>query len=134
MKNLSVSLPVLCSVLLVGCMSTKENFYAKGNISNPSKCTGHLLESTKSAPVVTPEPVIDESARQNSIKGFAVIEFDVSETGKVINTNVVNAYPGDVFSKPLLTTMKVWQYKPVKSTCHSVRLDYDGAKVSLNGF
>lgn len=134
MKNLFVSVLILCSLLLVGCISTKENFYAKGNISNPSKCNGYNLKPAKSSPIVRTDPLIDKSARENNIKGFAVIEFDVSETGRVINANVVNAYPGDVFSKPLLTTMKVWQYKPVKSKCHSVRLDYDGTKVSLNGF
>lgn len=133
MKNVFVSSAVTCSVLLAGCISTKADFYAKGNISNPSQCFGYSFGPNKSSPIVTQYPLIDESARENRIKGFAVIEFDVSETGRVINTNVVNAYPGDVFSKPLLTTMKLWQYKAVESKCHSVRLDYDGTNVSLNG-
>lgn len=134
MKNVSVSIVVIACAHLAGCISTKADFYAKGNISNPSKCNGYSLKPEKSSPIIRPNPVINESARENSIKGFAVIEFDVSEAGRVINTNVVNAYPGDVFSKPLLTTMQVWQYKPKESKCHSVRLDYDGAKVSLYGF
>lgn len=63
-------------------------------------------------PLARMEPVYPNQAALNGIEGFVIVEFDVSETGTVINPEILGAQPSSVFNRAALRAIERWKYNP----------------------
>ncbi len=57
-------------------------------------------------------PIFPMDAAYNGQSGFAFIEFDIDETGAVVNPRIIESWPGEEFDRATLSAMKRWRYKP----------------------
>jgi protein TonB len=90
---------------------------------------------SNSGPVVIlqPAPTYPPSAASRNIKGWVVVEFTVSKSGRVEDPRIVASEPDGIFDKAVLKAVKGWKYKPAMLggepvTTHSmqVKLTFDG--------
>jgi protein TonB len=63
-------------------------------------------------PLARIEPTYPNRAASRGIEGFVIVEFDVSETGQVINAFVLGAEPPAVFNRAALRAIERWKYNP----------------------
>lgn len=57
-------------------------------------------------------PGYPERALARGIEGRVLVEFDVTETGAVVNARVVASEPSDVFDAAALSAVRQWRYDP----------------------
>ena len=57
-------------------------------------------------------PTYPIEAARNKIEGSVVMTFDVDETGKPVNIEVVNATPKDLFNQAAIKCLSKWRYHP----------------------
>ena len=63
-------------------------------------------------PLARIEPTYPNRAASRGIEGFVIVEFDVSETGQVINAFLLGAEPPAVFNRAALRAIERWKYNP----------------------
>lgn len=63
-------------------------------------------------PLVKVAPVYPRRALSRGIEGWVILEFTVSETGKVINPKVIEANPANVFDRAAMQAVLKFKYKP----------------------
>ena len=51
-------------------------------------------------------------ARERGLEGFVMVRYDVDESGRVVNPEVVSAQPAGVFDAAALAAVASWQYSP----------------------
>lgn len=50
--------------------------------------------------------------RNAYVSGFTIVEFDLSDEGRPINTEVLVSWPEDIYKKASLDSLKRWEYTP----------------------
>ena len=63
-------------------------------------------------PITQFQPIYPTRALERGIEGFVIVEFDVSETGTVINARVLGADPLNIFDSAALRAVERWRYNP----------------------
>lgn len=77
----------------------------KGNI------IGGLVDGPPMATVVL-QPRYPHRALTDKVEGYAIVEFDISKTGQVLNPRVVESSPGTIFNRSSLDAISKFRYKP----------------------
>lgn len=75
-------------------------------------------------PLVRQPPVYPRHALARGLEGYVVVEFVVTDTGRVADPRVIEADPQGMFDQAALRAVKAYQYKPKK---------VDGEPVSVTG-
>lgn len=75
-------------------------------------------------PLVRPPPVYPRYAQSRGLEGYVIIEFIVTESGKVISPQIIEANPEGVFDNAALRAVKNYKYKPKM---------VDGSSVDVTG-
>ena len=60
-------------------------------------------------PITRVPPVMPRNAQQS---GFSLVEFDLDDTGNVINPRLLESWPEDVFDASSLKAVEQWKYSP----------------------
>ncbi|MDH5737711.1 MAG: TonB family protein [Gammaproteobacteria bacterium] len=60
---------------------------------------------------ITPE--YPRIAVDRNLDGYVIVEFDISETGRVINPRVIESHPGTLFNRSALKAISRFRYKPM---------------------
>ena len=63
-------------------------------------------------PLVRVQPLYPERAAQRGIEGWVLLEFTISETGRVEDPAVSDADPANIFDRAALRAIRRWKYKP----------------------
>ncbi|MGA4607244.1 energy transducer TonB [Pseudoalteromonas maricaloris] len=84
----------LAIVLLMGCASKPL----------PDRANAALQE--------TANPTYPAYAARNRIEGYVQMSFDISESGKPINIQVLKSVPEQVFDKAAIKALSNWKYAP----------------------
>jgi TonB family protein len=122
-KANKLGLPIiLSSALLIGCQSSTDQL-----IKNESRCEGYQAPEGSTFPdlIIRVSPNWPYKAIKNNTSGYVVVEFDISEQGKPINISVVESYPGDLFSKNIISAIKQWQYEARAAQCIAVTIEFN---------
>lgn len=61
-------------------------------------------------PVIRINPTYPVHAARNDIEGFVILSFDISEIGKPINIQIIDAKPRGYFEKSARRAIKKWKY------------------------
>lgn len=76
-------------------------------------------------PVSTVDPKFPAAAL-NRTSGYAIVQFDVSDSGKTENVKILNSWPGDVYDKSAIKAIEQWEYpgvcvfdKPIESALYT---------------
>lgn len=72
---------------------------------------GGLVDGPPMATVVL-EPRYPHSALSRQLEGYAVVEFDISKNGQVVNARVLESAPGTIFNRSALDAIRKFRYKP----------------------
>jgi TonB family protein len=75
-------------------------------------------------PIVTIEPVYPNSALAGDVEGWILVGFTVDESGNVVNPEVIDAEPAEVFTDSALAAVAKFKFNP--------RI-VDGSPVSVPG-
>ncbi|MDC0598682.1 energy transducer TonB [Gammaproteobacteria bacterium] len=62
--------------------------------------------------LVQVRPTYPPRALERGIEGYIVIEFDINETGQVVDPRVLYAEPSGVFERSALRALERWKYSP----------------------
>lgn len=65
-------------------------------------------------PRVMSTPLYPASALRKNIEGRVIVQFDINETGNVINPRIVYSSPAKVFNKSVLTALKKSKFTPME--------------------
>ena len=88
------SLAIITSLFLFGCSTTP-------------------LQDRPSAEVETRSaPKYPMAAVNNKTEGFVTMSFDVNESGKPINIEVIKSEPSNVFDEQAKSALSRWEYHP----------------------
>lgn len=63
-------------------------------------------------PIAQIQPVYPTRAQERGIEGYVIVQFDVNETGSVINPDVLVSVPEGVFDRAALRAIERWRYQP----------------------
>ncbi len=63
-------------------------------------------------PLVRIEPRYPPRALSRGIEGWVQLEFTVSETGAVIDPQVIDSEPSSIFNRAAIRAVERWKYKP----------------------
>lgn len=63
-------------------------------------------------PIARVEPEYPRRAAARGIEGYVIVEFDVSETGRVIDPRILGAEPPSVFDRAAIRAVGQWKYNP----------------------
>jgi protein TonB len=63
-------------------------------------------------PIFRANPQYPPEQAQRNTQGYVVLKFDVSEIGRVINIEVLDAEPARVFNRAAIRALKKWRYQP----------------------
>ena len=63
-------------------------------------------------PSIRINPTYPIPAARNNIEGFVTLSFNISEVGKPMNIQIVNAKPRGYFEKSARRALKKWKYDP----------------------
>jgi len=88
--------------------------------------TGLMSADGDLVPYMTGPPDYPARAAQRGIEGWVLVEFTVTETGRVVAPRVVDAYPGSVFNKAALKAVQRYKYKP--RVVHGAAIAVHGVK------
>lgn len=59
----------------------------------------------------TVEPKYPEHAYKNGLEGWVWLEFDIDDSGAVVDIVLIDSYPEKTFDKALINAVKRWQYQ-----------------------
>jgi TonB family protein len=125
-----VSLLMSCSCfILIGCKSTLDhNAIDNEIIKYESSCSSLALHETQNKKDIVllkrVDPQYPVNAAKKNIQGYVKMEFDISESGKPININIVETSSGIIFNKSSIQALKKWRYNNTPQTCMALQLDY----------
>lgn len=74
-------------------------------------------------PVAQIQPVYPDRALVRGVEGFVIVEFDVSETGTVINPRILGAEPAGIFEQAALRAIARWKYNPKVVAGRAVKMN-----------
>lgn len=57
-------------------------------------------------------PKFPSSALRQSVSGYSIVQFDLSDSGDVINPEIIISWPPDVYEKSSLRSLEGWKYSP----------------------
>ncbi len=63
-------------------------------------------------PIFKPEPDYPTAALKRGIEGYAILQFDVTEEGKVENPVVLESKPADIFDSSAIRAASKFKFKP----------------------
>ena len=63
-------------------------------------------------PIARVEPDYPRREAARGIEGYVIVEFDVSETGRVIDPRILGAEPPSVFDRAAIQAVGQWKYNP----------------------
>ncbi|MGJ8691929.1 MAG: energy transducer TonB [Thalassotalea sp.] len=63
-------------------------------------------------PIVKVAPIYPRRAQSRGIEGYVIVEFTVSKTGAVVDPQVIEANPADIFNRAALDAAMKFKYKP----------------------
>ncbi len=63
-------------------------------------------------PIVKVAPVYPRRAQSRGIEGWVLLRFTVTETGSVINPEVIDAEPSGIFDRAAMKAVERFKYKP----------------------
>ena len=63
-------------------------------------------------PIARIEPEYPQRAAARGVEGYVIVEFDVSETGRVIDPRILGAEPSSVFDRAAIRAIEKWKYNP----------------------
>lgn len=74
-------------------------------------------------PVERREPRYPVNAARRGLEGVVIARFDVDETGRVVDAEIVTALPAGVFDAHVLRAMDAWRFEPARRDGVAVRRD-----------
>ncbi|PKG39228.1 energy transducer TonB [Psychromonas sp. Urea-02u-13] len=90
-----------------------------------------LTGETMAMPLYRVEPKYPRKALRLGKQGHVLLSFDVNESGRVVNINVLEAQPPRLFERAAKRALKKWKYKPmlvngkaVSQRGQKIRLDF----------
>ena len=94
----------VASFLLTGCQTTSSQASSPAEqvVKYQSHCAISAQNKANNAnnlPTVRVNPKYPISAVRKKVTGYTRMEFDISASGKVININVIESFPNQVFNK-----------------------------------
>ncbi|GGW73095.1 energy transducer TonB [Alteromonas halophila] len=118
---------ILATSVLSACSSSFEplNISDEDVVRYKSRCGFHekeFDEASMVSPLSRKDPGYPRKAARNGTQGYAKMEFDISESGKPVNINVIEAYPQDTFAAAAVTSLMRWQYPAEATACQSVEI------------
>ena len=63
-------------------------------------------------PLVRIEPQYPSRALSRGIEGWVLVQFGISETGTVMNPEVIDSEPSSIFNSAAVRAVERWKYKP----------------------
>ena len=76
-------------------------------------CWPYDIERNESVkPVKRYPPKFPESALSQSVSGYTIVQFDLSDSGDVVNPEIIISWPPEVYEKSSLRALKRWEYSP----------------------
>lgn len=67
---------------------------------------------SNAVPIAQIQPQYPTRAAERGIEGFVIVEFDVNETGAVVDPEVLVSVPDGVFDRASLRALERWRYQP----------------------
>jgi protein TonB len=123
--NILKLIPIFLVVTSAGALAKKNTFYADVQITDVAPTSDFIW---KRANQNTPKYPI-ELAR-SGIKGCAVLSFNISESGKTENVEIIDSVPKKHIGKYSRKMLKKWRWVPATTVAESVpekrtlRLDF----------
>lgn len=63
-------------------------------------------------PIAQIQPTYPTRAAEKGIEGFVLVQFDVNETGSVVNPEILGADPPGIFDRAAIRALERWKYQP----------------------
>ncbi len=104
--DVGVAVPPLPSVLVEG-----EPGAVPGPVRIPPPKPGFIW-ATELTPLVRTPPLYPPQAKRRGIEGEVVVEFSVTEAGKVKDPRIIESRPPGVFDRAVLAAVRRWRFKP----------------------
>ena len=123
--NILKLIPLVLVVISASPLAKNKTFYADVQVTDVTPTSGFIWE--RANPNTPKYPI--ELAR-SGIKGCAVLSFNISESGKTENVEVINSVPKKHLGKYSRKMLKKWKWVPVSTVAESVpekrtlRLDF----------
>lgn len=73
--------------------------------------SAQAIESQQPIRTYTVEPNYPEHAYKQGIEGWVWLEFDIDESGAVVDIVLIDSYPEKTFDKALINAVKRWEYQ-----------------------
>ncbi len=73
---------------------------------------GAAVSDSEPVPVVRVNPQYPPRAAERGIEGWVELLFGISATGAVLDAEVLNSHPGNVFDRAALRAVRRWKYNP----------------------
>ena len=124
MKILKI-IPFVLVVISVSSLAKNNTLYADVQVTDVNPTSGFIWERANQN---TPKYPI-ELAR-SGIKGCAVLSFDISESGKTENVEIINSVPKKHLGKYSRKMLKKWKWAPASTVVETalekrtLRLDF----------
>jgi periplasmic protein TonB len=121
-------LTLICLVLLVtsaSALAKKKTFYADVQVTDITPTSDFIWERANQN---TPKYPIDLA--RSGIKGCSVLSFNISESGKTENVEVIHSVPKKYLGKYSRKMLKKWKWVPASTVAEPVpekrtlRLDF----------
>ena len=78
-------------------------------------CWPYDIERNESVkPIKRIPPKFPRKALSQSVSGYSIVQFDLSDAGEVINSEIIISWPPDVYEKSSLKSLEGWKYSPRK--------------------
>ncbi len=124
MKTLTL-IPLVFAIASVSALAKNKTFYADVQVTDVAPTSGFIWERANQN---TPKYPI-ELAR-SGIMGCAVLSFDISDSGKTENVEVINSLPKKHLGKYSRKMLKKWKWVPASTIAETttekrtLRLDF----------
>lgn len=136
MLQSQISRPDISAALDIPSLDLSNNVSAM-SISMPGiesmqlPIQGAVSTGAMAMPLYRVEPRYPRKALRLNKQGYVLLSFDINESGRVVNIQVIDAKPRKLFEREALRALKKWKYKPmlvdgkaVSQTGQKIRLDF----------
>jgi len=97
--------PTAGSISKMGVMVSQVSLSGGPNLGGPPT-------DGEEVPLVRIEPRYPPRALSRGIEGWVQLEFTVSETGAVVDPQVIDCEPSSIFNRSAVRAVQRWKYKP----------------------